>query len=397
MPAVTTVLTDTDSGVQHEEWKIDSASGPRLAGSSDWSISKTTLHGGLSEGVEVVTLNNGELSMSILPTRGMGLWKGSFHDIPIGWDSPVKRPVHPQFVNLQDRSGLGWLNGFNELLVRCGLSSNGAPGTDRVLSNEGAPMETELTLHGKIANLPAHHVEVVVDDQQKGTLSVTGSVDEAMMFGPAMRLTSTVATTVGSNSLAVSDTVTNFGAEPTELQLLYHTNLGHPFLGKGSKLVAAMSEVAPRDAHAAQSADTFDLYGKPVAGFREECFFFELLASQDDQTTVLLKNAASDRGFSLTFSTQQLPCFTVWKNTQAEAAGYVTGLEPATNFPNLRTFEREQGRVISLQPGESREFSLELAIHDSVDAVATAEEQIRSLQTSEAVRHTLPVDRFAPA
>ena len=49
---------------------------------------------------------------------------------------------------------------------------------------------------------------------------------------------------------------------------------------------------------------------------------------------------------ALRFNRQELPCFTVWKNTAALEDGYVTGLEPATNFPNFKTFERQQGRVV---------------------------------------------------
>lgn len=389
------VLTDVDSAVFQAEWRLDRASGPDLAGSPDWSISKQTLRGGLSDGVDVVTLDNGELSMSVLPSRGMGLWRGEYRGIPVGWQSPVARPVNPQFVNLQERSGLGWLNGFNELLCRCGLSYNGPPGTDRVLNNNGNSIETELTLHGKIANLPAHHVEVEVSDAGAGTLSVTGSVDETMMFGPAMRLTSTVSTRAGSNAVRIHDQVTNLGAQPTELELLYHTNIGRPFLESGSRLVSASVESAPRDAHSAAGADRFDVYSGPVAGFTEEAFFFELAADNDGRSRVLLRNAAGDRGLSLSFSKQQLPCFTLWKNTQAEADGFVTGLEPGTNYPNLKTFERERGRVRLLQPGESYATSIEIHIHDSADAVAQAEEQIRSQQPDGAKMHDAPIERFS--
>ena len=41
-----------------------------------------------------------------------------------------------------------------------------------------------------------------------------------------------------------------------------------------------------------------------------------------------------------------MPWFTQWKNTTSVADGYVTGIEPGTNFPNPRTYEGEQGRVI---------------------------------------------------
>lgn len=390
------ILTDTDSGETLKAGKVDASSGLVLSGSADWSVSKRTLTGGPSEGVDVVDLNNGELSVSILPTRGMGLWRATYHGIPIGWNSPVARPVHPSLVNLEARGGLGWLGGFNELMCRCGLSFNGPPGVDRVVDENGNATETEVTLHGKIANIPAHHVSVEISDDGPGTLSVTGVVEEAMLFAPVLRLTSTVSTQAGSNGITVKDVVTNIGGQPTELEMLYHTNIGRPFLGEGSKFVAPIAEVAPRDDHSAKGIGTFDEYGGPVAGLPEEAFFFELLSDWKEQTQVLLRNAEGDRGVSMNFSTKQLPCFTLWKNTQAEADGYVTGLEPGTNVPNLKTFEREQGRVITLQPGESYEMSFELHVHDTPEEIVQTESQIRALQTSQPLQHDAPVEKFSP-
>ncbi|MDA0284198.1 MAG: aldose 1-epimerase family protein [Planctomycetota bacterium] len=390
------VLTDIDSGEALESGQVDASSGLKLTGSSQWSVSKRTLRGGPSDGVDVVDLNNGELSISILPTRGMGLWRGTYHGIPIGWQSPVARPVHPSLVNLEARNGLGWLGGFNELMCRCGLSFNGPPGVDRVIDEDGNATETQLTLHGKIANVPAHHVSVEISDEGPGTLSVTGVVDETMMFAPALRLTSTVSTEAGSNGITITDVVTNRGGQPTELQLLYHTNIGRPFLGEGSKFVAPIAEVAPRDARSAEGIELFDVYAGPVAGLPEEAFFFELLSDWKEQTQVLLRNADGDRGLTLIFSTKQLPCFTLWKNTQAEADGYVTGLEPGTSFPNFKMFERERGRVILLQPGESYETSFELRVHDTPAGIAQAQKQILALQTSSLRKHESPFDKFSP-
>jgi murein DD-endopeptidase MepM/ murein hydrolase activator NlpD len=51
-------------------------------------------------------------------------------DVYLGWNSPVKEVVHPRLINLQSRGGLGWLEGFNEWMVRCGLENNGHPGVD---------------------------------------------------------------------------------------------------------------------------------------------------------------------------------------------------------------------------------------------------------------------------
>ncbi len=38
----------------------------------------------------------------------------------MGWDSPVKDVINPSFIELNGRGGLGWLEGFNELVARCG-------------------------------------------------------------------------------------------------------------------------------------------------------------------------------------------------------------------------------------------------------------------------------------
>ena len=74
----------------------------------------------------------------------------------------------------------------------------------------------------------------------------------------------------------------------------------------------------------------------------------------------MLKNAECSAGVALRFDTSVLPCFTLWKNMVASADGYVTGLEPATNFPNKRSFETQHGRVIPLPPGAT--WSAQVAI-----------------------------------
>jgi hypothetical protein len=47
-----------------------------------------------------------------------------------------------------------------------------------------------------------------------------------------------------------------------------------------------------------------------------------------------------DLGLILRWNRRELPCFTLWRNSAAVEDGYVTGLEPGTNFPNFKGFER---------------------------------------------------------
>ena len=94
---------------------------------------------------------------------------------------------------------------------------------------------------------------------------------------------------------------------------------------------------------------------------------------------------------AIRFDTAQLPWFTLWKNTQAEEDGYCTGLEPGSSFPNLRMFEREQGRVISL--GSKQEVKFEFSV-----SVALAEDDVASLvaEVDEIQGGTVPVVHAQP-
>lgn len=337
-----------------------------------YTVTKRTLRGGLRDGVDVIEVDNGSFRFVLIPTRGMGIWKAMQDHVQLGWRSPVLGPVHPGFVHLDEGSGLGWLDGFDELLVRCGLESNGAP----EFNEKGA---LRYPLHGKIANIPAHQVDVTIDNET-GLISVTGVVDEARLFGNKLRLSSTVTTRVGQPGMTIADTVTNLSAETSELELLYHTNFGVPLLNPGSKVVLPVAKMCPRDKVAVENLSEWDTYGPESPGLGEAVFFFELAAAPDGQTQALLRNAAGNQGVSLKFNTNQLPRFTLWKNRQASPDGYVTGLEPATNYPNVRSFEKKQGRVVRLAPGASRNFEITLEVHPNAESVAAAEQAVGMLQ-----------------
>ncbi len=347
---------------------------PRDVGgaASGYCVTKRVLSAGSRRGVEVVEVNNGRLRFTVIPTRGMGIWRASLGPLQLGWKSPVNGPVHPSMVRLSDPSGIGWLDGFDELLVRCGLESNGAP----EFNEQGTLL---YGLHGKIANIPAHTLEVTIDGDE-GTISVRGVVDEARLFGNNLRLESTVTTGVNEPSLTVTDAVSNISAEENDLELLYHVNLGAPLLDPGSKVALPVRKLAPRDVVAKGDLQEWDTYGPPTPGLAEVAHFFELCADGDGNTEAVLHNEAGSQGVALRHNTKQLPYFVLWKNTQAEQDGYVTGLEPAINFPNRKSFEKQHGRVAVLKPGERRTFELTLEALPDATAVKAATARVTEFQ-----------------
>jgi hypothetical protein len=344
---------------------------PRDVGGKAINLSVRTLRAGWSDGVTVVSVDNGPFSFHVLPTRGMGIWKAWLGAEDLNWQSPVRGPVHPQYVPLSEPSGLGWLDGFDELLVRCGLESNGAPEFD----DSG---RLKYALHGRIANRPAHLVEIAVDPDTE-EITVTGEVDETRFHFLKLRLRTTITTKVGEQGFRLRDEIHNLSQSPAEAQLLYHVNFGRPLLDAGARLVAPVKTVVPRNPRAAEGIASWDSYAAEQPGYAEQVYFLELAADTNRRTQVLLKNAHATRGVSLAFNTQQLPWFTLWKNTTGSADGYVTGLEPGTNFPNPRSFEGEQGRVLKLAPGGKSVFDLQFSAQRSAEQVEQVEKAITAL------------------
>ncbi|MDA0659285.1 MAG: aldose 1-epimerase family protein [Planctomycetota bacterium] len=330
---------------------------------------------GLSAGVDTVTIWNDKLRVSVLPTRGMGLWRADCEGIPLGWQSPIRGPVHPQFVPLMEPSGLGWLDGFDEWLCRCGLISNGAPEFD----TQG---QLVYPLHGRIANRPAHDVTLGIDESA-GTIRLTGIVEETRFHFHKLRMTSTITLQFGSTDIQLEDRIENVSDSPAEIQLLYHINYGPPLLGKGSQFVAPATRVVPRSQLAAQQVTSWGDYHGPAANTEETVFFTSLAADNDGYTQVMLIAPDRTRSAAIRYSTRQLPCFSLWKNETSLLDGYVTGLEPGTNYPNPIGFEKSRGRVVKLAPGANYDVHLQLSIDQTQDEVTRRVDAIHALNSNQ--------------
>jgi galactose mutarotase-like enzyme len=368
MAAKAWIVTDVAQAVYTPDLRIDA---DQLAGAPLTArIVKRTLRGGLSEGVDEIRIHNGRFEFAILPTRGMGLWRGWLGDQTVGWQSPVRGPVHPCYVPLTEPSGLGWLDGFDEWICRCGATSNGAP----EFNEHG---QLVYPLHGQLANRPAHHVEVSVDGDE---IAVRGEVDECRFHFQKLRLTTTIRTRFNQPGLEIEDRITNLSASQAEMQMLYHCNFGAPLLGAGAEVLVPAQLVVPRNDWAAAGLGHWPTFSQPTPSMEEQVYFFRMLADADDQTQVLLRSADGRRGATLGWNTRQLPCFSLWKNETAIADGYVAGLEPGTNFPNPRSFEAEQGRVVVLEGGASYTMKLDFRFHATAADVQQAESQVRQLQ-----------------
>jgi uncharacterized protein DUF4432 len=92
----------------------------------------------------------------------------------------------------------------------------------------------------------------------------------------------------------------------------------------------------------------------------------------------VLHNAAGNLGVTVAFNIQQLPVFSLWKNTDTPVQGYVTGLETGTSFAYNRTYQRALNRVPTIGPKEQRNSDITYTLYDK-SAVDKAPQQVQSI------------------
>ncbi len=368
--AQTWVLTGAENSTEKGNWQI--SSDKLNIKDSHFSIEQKVLHGGKQEGSKVLTITSKDgLTIALSPTRGMNILHVEGFGVRMGWDSPVKEVVNPAFINLESRNGLGWLEGFNEMMVRCGYEWTG-----HTVTADGQI----YTLHGKAGNTPASQVEVEVSDTAPYEIRIRGLLKESTFKKADLQTMTELRYVPGSNSFSLHDVLTNHADYPHDYQIIYHSNFGKPILEEGARFLAAMESISPFNDYAKDGLKTWQTYLGPTKGFDEMVFNIKPLSDSNHHTLAAVVNKAGDKGAAIQFDTRQLPFLTLWKNTDTGKQGYVTGIEPGTNYAYPVTIEREQKRVKQLQPGESTQFDLTYTLLHSSSQVSEVEKTINDIQ-----------------
>lgn len=362
------ILTDTDTNTAIGNWRITNRD---LHTRVPFSVEKVTLHGGKQEGTEVITIKSGEFTLRLSPTRGMGILSAVADGVRMGWDSPVNEIVNPKFINLDSRGGSGWLEGFNEAMVRCGYEWAGHP-----VFADGQM----YSLHGRAANTPVSKLIVSVEQKAPYTITVKGLIKESTFKKSSLQAWATLSYTPGHRSFTVADKLTNVGDYPQDYEVIYHSNFGTPVLEKGAHFVAPVREISPFNDYAATGLSTWQTYLGPTPNFDEMVFNIFPYSDDKGNTQVMIKNRDGDKGAGIAFNVNSLPVLSLWKNTDTLKRGYVTGLEPGTNFSYPVTIERQQKRIRQLPPGKSVNFILTYTLLTNRNAVDAYEGQINAIQ-----------------
>ncbi|MGB8213450.1 MAG: aldose 1-epimerase family protein [Anaerolineales bacterium] len=311
---------------------------------------------GKESGVEQIQIRTGAgLTYSVLPSRGLDIGLAEFGGIPLSWLSP-NGEVHPAYFNDQDT---GWLRtAAGGLLMTCGLTQVGSPGTDA---------GEQLGLHGRAHHTPAR--QVCAEGYWEGDEYLTvvrGKVEETCLFGWNLRLTRSIQSRLGKNQIVIRDVVENAGFEPAPHMILYHFNFGFPLMDTKTEIHFPAGSVSPRETDLPlEGLETWQI---PQPNYRERVYYHENLSTGEDGLAVVtLRNPhfpLADKPLTvrLAWETGSLPVLVQWK--MPGEGTHVLGIEPANCHVEGRSAERERGTLVLLAPGETVEYHLEFSVSE---------------------------------
>jgi Domain of unknown function (DUF4432) len=320
-----------------------------------------TLADGKERGVRAAECKTGTgFQFSVLIDRGLDIAGAEYCGKALAWRS-MTEDAHPAYF---EREGLGWLRTFyGGLVVTCGMTQAGAPTVDQGQS---------LGLHGRVSHLPAKNVWA--DGAWEGDeyrFWVRGKLQEAVVFGENLQLTREISARLGENRLLLRDTVENIGYARTEHMYLYHVNIGFPAVDDSGELISPTRRATPRDEEAEAAQEGYGRFRAPTPGYKEKVYFHEMAAGPDGRVKAAVANRALGHGVYVRYPKAQLPNFIEWK--MMGQGNYVVGMEPANCLVMGRADERARGTLQFLEPGERRDYELEIGVltsREEIDAFA---------------------------
>ena len=206
------------------------------------------------------------------------------------------------------------------MLYTCGLDAIGGV--------EGRP------LHGRVHSIPAEVKELAADE--KG-IKVVGEIRDTALFGENLVLTRTIEAAAGSGEIRLTDRLRNLAFRDEKYCMLYHVNVGYPFVDVGAKIEGRLVKSLPRTEWAEHEMAKMLDVEPPEDNLEETCYFH-----QTADGVMSLVNPGLGKRFTVKCSLRK---FVEWKS---RASGdYVIGLEPCTSWLDGEL------RYSVLKPGKS--------------------------------------------
>jgi hypothetical protein len=335
---------------------------------------------GPSRGVRLLEFRTGTgFQFKVALERGMDVGAAEYCGCSLGWIPPTMLAAPWYF---EQQTEFGWLRtALGGLNNTCGLVHIGNPEEDDVSHyNFPARVRERYGVHDRAALIPAELCGYGARwEGEACVLEATGRVTQAQAYGETLTLLRTYRAWLGESRFVMCDTVTNEGHTRVVHMLLYHINAGFPFVDEGSELMAPFA-APPRvlfgDADPSDPA-SYTRFVAPQKDWVQQTFEHRLSITPGGRVPVAIVNSNLGDGLGLyvRYDPSTLPRYIEWR--MMGEGQYAVGIEPCSNGFG-REDVRQRGELIQLEPGESRQYEIEIGVLDGADAIERFRAEVAS-------------------
>lgn len=273
--------------------------------------------------------------LDVLPDRGLDVGAAWWGGRPVGWRSPIAA---------DPGAGSEWSERFlGGLVTTCGTDNIG-------------PARAGFGMHGSHSLTPAVEVAWRREPCETGLrIRITGRIESRALYGRRIVVERELSLATGDPTLTLRDTLRNEGAETEPLALLYHVNIGAPYVVPGTRIQTDAVRLRTRDDEApVEWARVVPVTGPPSASAVVEHLGLA--------TPSALITSPGGREVRVSWSGDSLPRLFQW--VWPEPGAGVVAIEPAT--APLFGSERDAPHAGAplLDPGAELEVELRIAVRE---------------------------------
>ena len=319
---------------------------------------------GRSTGLKAYEVKNGPLCYKLMADKCLDMCELSYRGVNFSFLSKPGMQGRNAYDTAGDEAIRGIMGG---MFFTCGVETICAPCTvDGV----------DYPMHGRMRTTPGEHLSADAFWAEDGYhLRASAEMREAALFGENMTLRRSIETVYGQKTVTLTDVFENQGYRDEPLMLLYHINLGWPFLDENLRLILPTRKVTPRDAEAEGHEGEYDRMDPPKDNEPEYVFIHDLKPDADGSLRAVAVNEALGLGLEIAWNEANLPYFMEWKSTAS--GDYVIGLEPANSSVYGRPWHEERDSVHRLAPFATETNVLTFTILDGRDEIEAAIQKIK--------------------
>ncbi|MER2143795.1 MAG: aldose 1-epimerase family protein, partial [Eubacteriales bacterium] len=243
---------------------------------------------GRSTGLKAYEVKNGALSYKLMADKCLDMCELSNRGVNFSFLSKPGLQGRNAYDTAGDEAIRGIMGG---MFFTCGVETICAP------CNIGG---VDYPMHGRMRTTPGEHLSADAFWAGDGYhLRASAEMREAALFGENMTLRRSIETVYGTKTITLTDVFENQGYRDEPLMLLYHINLGWPFLDENVRLYLPTRRVTPRDAEAEGHEGEYDRMDPPKDNEPEYVFIHELEPEADGSLRAVAVNHALGMGLEI--------------------------------------------------------------------------------------------------